>query len=63
MYDQWLEHVDEGRMVGVMMIDLSAAFDMVDHNLLLGKLELFGLTESTLSWFGSYHSGRSRVVC
>ena len=63
MYDQWLEHVDDGIMVGVMMIDLSAAFDMVDHNLLLGKLELFGLTESTLSWFRSYLSGRSQVVC
>ena len=63
MYDQWLEHVDDGRMVGVMMIDLSAAFDMVDHDLLLGKLELFGLTEGTLSWFRSYLSGRSQAVC
>ena len=29
MYDQWLDQVDDGMMVGVMMIDLSAAFDMV----------------------------------
>ena len=63
MYDQWLEQVDDGKMVGVMMIDLSAAFDMVDHNLLLGKLELFGLNENTLAWFRSYLSGRSQVVC
>ena len=35
MYDQWLEDVEEGNMVGVMMIDLSAAFDMVDHKLLV----------------------------
>ena len=32
MYDQWTQEVDDGRMVGVMMIDLSAAFDMVDHH-------------------------------
>ena len=43
-------------MVGVMLIDLSAAFDMVDHDLLLRKLELFGLDRS-------YLSGRSHVVC
>ena len=38
MYDQWLEEVEDGKMVGVMMVDLSAAFDMVDHKLLLEKL-------------------------
>ena len=45
MYDQWAEEVEQGRMVGVMMIDLSAAFDMVDHTLMLEKLKLFGLDE------------------
>ena len=54
MYDQWLDQVDDGMMVGVMMIDLSAAFDMVDHDLLLKKLELFGLNEGALAWFRSY---------
>jgi hypothetical protein len=63
MYDQWLDQVDDGMMVGVMMIDLSAAFDMVDHELLLKKLELFGLTEGALAWFRSYLSDRSQVVC
>ena len=29
MYDKWVEQVEEGKVVGVMMIDLSAAFDMV----------------------------------
>ena len=38
MYDQWLDQVDNGMMVGVMMIDLSAALNMVDHELLLKKL-------------------------
>ena len=63
MYDQWLEDVEDGNMVGVMMIDLSAAFDMVDHALLLGKLELFGLDEKALRWVASYLSQRYQSVC
>ena len=60
MYDQWLDQVDNGMMVGVMMIDLSAAFDMVDHELLLEKLRLFGLNAGSLAWFRSYLSERAR---
>ena len=63
MYDQWLEEVEEGKMVGVMMIDLSAAFDMVDHTLLLNKLGLFGLDGKSLMWVLSYLSKRSQSVC
>ena len=62
MYDQWTEEVEKGNMVGVMMIDLSAAFDMVDHPLLLQKLQLFGLEDDALSWVRSYISGRSQSV-
>ena len=63
MYDQWVEEVEAGMMVGVMMIDLSAAFDMVDHSLLLQKLELFGLDDGSLSWIASYLSNRYQSVC
>ena len=46
MYNRWVEEVDDGNMVGVMMVDLSAAFDMVDHGILLEKLRLYGLEET-----------------
>ena len=62
MYDKWTEEVDQGNMVGVMMIDLSAAFDMVDHPLLLQKLQLFGLETTALAWVKSYISERSQSV-
>ena len=62
MYDQCAQEVDDGSMVGVMMIDLSAAFDMVDHGLLLEKLRLFGLEEQVIQWCNSYLSGRSQSV-
>ena len=31
MYESWVKAVDDGEMAGVMMLDISAAFDMVDH--------------------------------
>ena len=63
MYDQWLAEVEDGKMVGVMLIDLSAAFDMVDHNLLLKKLELFGFDNGAVGWIQSYLSKRYQSVC
>ena len=62
MYDQWVEQVESGDMVGVMMIDLSAAFDMVDHPLLIQRLELFGLDNKSISWMESYLSNRCQSV-
>ena len=62
MYDQWTEEVEKGQMVGVMMVDLSAAFDMVDHPLLLEKLQLLGLGDGALAWMKSYLSDRSQSV-
>ena len=62
MYDQWVEEVEAGQMVGVMMIDLSAAFDMVDHPLLLDKLALFGMETEVTQWLRSYLTGRSQSV-
>ena len=62
MYDTWAEEVDKGNMVGVMMVDLSAAFDMVDYSLLLEKLELFGLDRKSVDWMTSYLIGRRQSV-
>ena len=62
MYDQWIEEMEEGKLVGVMMIDLIAAFDMVDHQLLLKKLSLFGLKEEVVDWMQSYLSDRKQSV-
>ena len=40
MYDKWVEAVDRGQYTGACFLDLSAAFDIVDHPLLLEKLKL-----------------------
>ena len=39
-------------------IDLSKAFDTVDHNILIDKLNLYGIKNNSLRWFSNYLSNR-----
>ena len=49
----WL--MEKQEVVPLIAIDLSAAFDTVDHELLLAVLrKKFGIDQVTLKWFGSY---------
>jgi hypothetical protein len=49
-----------GNMVGMVLIDLQKAFDTVDHEILLKKLNAMGVT--SVSWFRSYLSERRQCV-
>lgn len=43
-------------------IDFTKAFDLVDHKILLGKLEIAGIRGTPLNWFRTYLTGRSQQV-
>ena len=50
-------------MLILVLLDLSAAFDTVDHAILLRRPETsFGITDAALAWFSSYLFGRSQRV-
>ena len=60
--DNWYKALDRKQYVGVVFLDISKAFDTVNHDLLLAKLSQLGLSPSTVSWFHSYLSNRSQVT-
>ena len=59
-----LSALDAGSSTILLMLDLSAAFDIIDHNIPLSRLcNFYGITGDALDWFRSYLTGRiQRVV-
>ena len=58
LYDSWVDAANRGELAGVVMIDQSAAFDCVDHSLLLSKLKLYGWDDNALAWSKTYLENR-----
>ena len=55
MCDEWLENMDNGKINGVVFLDIKKAFDSINHRVLLNKMnEQFGIFGSELKWFESY---------
>merc|ERR1712240_505693 len=50
----------QGKYVGMVLIDLQKAFDTVDHEILLEKLDALGFNHN--KWFESYLKGRKQMV-
>ena len=56
------EAMDNKKTTVGVFIDLSKAFDTVNHKILLQKLENYGLRGSILKWFTSYLENRQQFI-
>ena len=54
--------IDSKEYCVALFLDLSKAFDTVDHSVLSQRLEDIGMSTNTVKWFGNYLSGRTQRV-
>ena len=62
MTDDWLEAIDQGLFTSAIFLDSRKAFDVVNHDLLVAKLQMYGYSSSALLWFKRYLSDRRQCV-
>ena len=60
MLEKWKSSVDKGKVFGVLLTDLSKAFDCLSHELIIAKLNAYGLSISALKLMQSYLSERKQ---
>ena len=62
LVNQLYQSFDESKVSLGILIDLSKAFDTVNHKILTKKLELYGIKDCNLRWFESYLSNRKQFI-
>ena len=62
LVEEWREHLDENRVVGAVLTDLSKAFDCIAHDLLIAKLATNGFSDTALRYvYSSLSNGKQCV--
>ena len=62
IHDDIPNALEGGKHIILVLLDLSAAFDSVDHDILLDKLHMVGVRGDALRWVESYLSDRTQVI-
>ena len=62
MQKDWMRNTEDGLMTGILVWDLSSAFDTLDIDLFLKKMVLYGADDNTVSWFHSFLCDRKQRV-
>ena len=62
MLEKWKISLDNGGYGGGVLMDLTKAFDTIDHDLLIAKLHAYGFSKNALRLMKSYLSDRWQRV-
>ena len=62
MSDMILEAIDRKQVTALGLLDLSKAFDSIDHGILLSKLPELGVSLQAMEWYRSYLTDRNQRV-
>ena len=60
MIDLWAAAIDRGDINGVILLDFRKAFDLINHECLLKKLDIYQCDDNANTWFRSYLTGRTQ---
>ena len=60
MVEKWRKTLDGGGETGAVLTDLSKAFDCIDHNLLIAKLNAYGFEKQSINFIYSYLTKRKQ---
>ena len=60
--DMWMEAAEKKKFSGVCMLDQSAAYDLLDHEIFADKLHEYNFDDESILWMKSYLSGRTQCV-
>ena len=62
MIETWKKHLDKGEKIGVILMDLSKAFDTINHSFLLAKLDAHGFSRTYLKLIQNYLCNRQQRI-
>ena len=62
LIENWRRCLDENKVVGAVLMDLSKVFDCLSHELLIAKLDAYGFNENTIRLVYSYLTNRKQSV-
>ena len=60
--NKWYKALNDGKIIGFIALDLTKAFDLLNFDILLKKLDAYNCHISTVKWFQSYLYGRKQFV-
>ena len=60
--EKWKNILEKGKYFGAVFVDFSKAFDTINHDLLIAKLEAYGFSNNALLFMLSYLKSRSQRV-